>query len=91
MENKTPLLDDRRTLAGGTSGAIQNPILGDKWQAGSKGQSIPKSSKNPRFVIPQNCLDDHRKNMRDHEFICKFSEEGTRKMDTTNLATKRGS
>lgn len=56
---------------GNSLACSQMPMLGDKWKMSLRGNCIPKSSKNPRFVIPSRCLDDHRNHMRDHAFIWK--------------------
>ena len=57
---------------GGSLGYSQMPILGDKWQMGLQRQHIPKAPQNHRFIIPTRCLEDNRKHIRDHSFICKF-------------------
>lgn len=47
------------------------PVLGNQWQA-KMGRCFPRAQKRPRYVIPNNKLEDYRSYMKDHALICKF-------------------
>lgn len=46
-------------------------VLGNQWQA-KIGRCLPRAQKRPRYVIPNNSLEDYRSYMKDHALICKF-------------------
>lgn len=48
------------------------PVLGAAWQAKMKGNCLPRAVKKPRFVIPENKLEEYRGYMKNHALICKF-------------------
>ena len=48
------------------------PVLGNRWQASTGNICLPRAQKKPRYVIPNNKLEDYRCYMRDHALICKF-------------------
>lgn len=41
-------------------------------QTGLKGKCLPKASKKPRFIIPNNKMEEYRGYMKDYALICKF-------------------
>lgn len=55
---------------GKSSGVI--PIMGACSQAGLGGRCLLRAAKKPRFVIPNNKLEEYRSYMKDHALICKF-------------------
>lgn len=48
------------------------PVLGNKWQARMINRCLPRAQKKPRYVIPNNKLENYRCYMKDHALICKF-------------------
>lgn len=71
---------DRDAVAGeGTSNnkldeemKTQGPVLGARWQAGSRSKCLPCAVEKLRFIIPMNKLERYRSYMKDHTLICKF-------------------
>lgn len=66
-----------KSSGGGTHGLQQEnvqttPVLGSRWQARMGGRCLPRAQKKPRYVIPNNKLEDYRYYMKDHALICKF-------------------
>jgi len=47
-------------------------VTGNQWQARLGGRCLPRALKKPRFVIPNNKLEEYRCYMRDHALICNF-------------------
>jgi len=47
-------------------------VLGNRWETKIGGRCLPRAQKKPRYVIPNNKLEDYRCYMRDHALICKF-------------------
>lgn len=67
----------RNVVSGDTSPAASiqpatAPVLGAAWQAQMKGKCLPRAVKKPRFVIPENKLEEYRGYMKNHALICKF-------------------
>jgi len=48
------------------------PVLGNRWQARMGNRCLPRAQKKPRYVIPNNKLEDYCCYMKYHAFICKF-------------------
>lgn len=46
--------------------------MGARWQAELSDKCLPRESKKPKFVIPNNKIEEYRSYMRDHALICKF-------------------
>lgn len=47
-------------------------VIGVKWKAGLTSKCMPTATNNPRFVIPNNILEEYRSYMKDYALICKF-------------------
>lgn len=47
-------------------------MTGEEWQARMGFKCLTRASKKPRFVIPNNKLEEYRTYMKDHALICKF-------------------
>ena len=67
----------RNVVSGDTSPAASiqpatSPVLGAAWQAQMKGKCLPRAVKKPRFVIPENKLEEYRGYMKNHALICKL-------------------
>eukprot|EP00253_Pinus_taeda_P008691 PITA_08691 len=48
------------------------PVMGNLWQKKMKGKCLPCAQKRPRYVIPNNKLEEYNSYMKDHALICKF-------------------
>lgn len=45
---------------------------GAKWRAGLTSKCLPRAMNKPKFVIPNNRLEEYRSYMKDNALICKF-------------------
>lgn len=48
------------------------PVMGKLWQMKTRGKCLPRENKKPRYVIPNNMLEEYNSYMKDHALICKF-------------------
>eukprot|EP00253_Pinus_taeda_P017343 PITA_17343 len=55
-----------------TGKETQFPVMGNLWQKKMRGKCLPRSQKQPRYVVPNNKLEDYSCYMRDHAIICRF-------------------
>lgn len=67
----------RETSRNGSNGGTRKrskdaPVMGAQWQAGLGNRCLPRVTKKPRFVIPNNKLKEYRGYMKNHALICKF-------------------
>lgn len=72
----------KNVVAGETRGdGIQNnmgeknkadPVMGNLWQIRLGGKCLPRAQKKPRYVIPNNKLEEYNCYMKDHALIYKF-------------------
>eukprot|EP00253_Pinus_taeda_P009631 PITA_09631 len=46
--------------------------MGNLWQKRMRGKCLPRAQKQPRYVVPNNKLEDYSCYMRDHALICRF-------------------
>lgn len=44
----------------------------NRWKTKLGGRCLPRAQKKPRYVIPNNKLEEYRCYMRDHALICNF-------------------
>ena len=83
MENPTgrgeiPSFKNVVTGETSVSGMQQNqkecyaPVMGNLWQKRMRGKCLPRAQKQPRYVIPNNKLEEYNCYMKDHALICKF-------------------